>query len=112
MLNTVRKGDPIIVTGRIATRRFEKDGATQYFTEVKADFVGLDVARTGARFTRSRVRTDGRATDAAEGTDLAAPADGQQSDLQEPGVDGERPARLGGEPAAAHRPDGVLVSVD
>ena len=52
VLNTVRKGDPVIVDGRIATRRFEKNGATQYFTEVKADFVGLDVAKAGTRFTR------------------------------------------------------------
>lgn len=52
VLNTVRKGDPVIVGGRIATRRFEKDGVTQYFTEVKADFVGLDVAKAGNRFTR------------------------------------------------------------
>src|SRR6476660_8781895 len=69
---------------RIITRRFEKDGATAYFTEVKADVVGLDVARMGARF--ARVAFEPReTTDAAEGTDLAAPADGQQSDLQEPG---------------------------
>ena len=53
VLNTVRKGDPVIVGGRIATRRFEKDGVTQYFTEVKADFVGLDVAKAGNRFTRT-----------------------------------------------------------
>ena len=48
MLSTVRKGDPVIVSGRIATRRFEKNGVTQYFTEVKADFVGLDVAKAGS----------------------------------------------------------------
>jgi len=52
-LNTVRKGDPIVIVGRIATRRFERDGATQYFTEVKADFIGLDVAKAGTRFTRN-----------------------------------------------------------
>ena len=53
VLTTVRKGDPVIVSGRIATRRFEKNGTTQYFTEVKADFVGLDVAKAGSRFTRT-----------------------------------------------------------
>jgi single-strand DNA-binding protein len=53
VLTTVRKGDPVIVSGRIATRRFEKNGSTQYFTEVKADFVGLDVAKAGSRFTRN-----------------------------------------------------------
>ena len=55
VLTTVRKGDPVIVAGRIATRRFERDGATQYFTEVKADFVGLDVAKCGTRFTRNPI---------------------------------------------------------
>jgi len=53
VLNTVRKGDPVVIVGRILTRRFERDGATQYFTEVKADFIGLDVAKAGTRFTRN-----------------------------------------------------------
>jgi single-strand DNA-binding protein len=53
VLNVVRKGDPVVIVGRISTRRFERDGVTQYFTEVKADFVGLDVARAGTRFTRN-----------------------------------------------------------
>ena len=53
VLNTVRKGDPVVIVGRIITRRFERDGVTQYFTEVKADFVGLDVAKAGTRFTRN-----------------------------------------------------------
>jgi single-strand DNA-binding protein len=52
-LNTVRKGDPVVIVGRIITRRFERDGVTQYFTEVKADFIGLDVAKAGTRFTRN-----------------------------------------------------------
>jgi single-strand DNA-binding protein len=109
VLKTVRKGDPIIVTGRITTRRFEKDGATAYFTEVKADVVGLDVARMGARF--ARVAFEPReTTDAAEGTDLAAPADGQQSDLPEPGVDGERPADW--DDPQQPTDHGLLVSVD
>jgi single-strand DNA-binding protein len=54
-LNTVRKGDPVVIVGRISTRRFERDGATQYFTEVKADFIGLDVARAATRFTRNPI---------------------------------------------------------
>lgn len=69
VLTTVRKGDPVIVSGRIATRRFEKNGTTQYFTEVKADFVGLDVAKAGTRFTRNLMEP----RDAAEPT--ATPTD-------------------------------------
>ncbi len=54
VVSTVRKGDPVVVVGRIATRRFERDGATQYFTEVKADTVGLDVGRVGGRIARKQ----------------------------------------------------------
>ena len=61
VLTTVRKGDPVIVSGRIATRRFEKNGTTQYFTEVKADFVGLDVAKAGSSVHPQSDGTPGRA---------------------------------------------------
>ena len=43
VLTTVRKGDPIVVIGRISTRKYEKNGGVEYFTDVKGDFVGLDV---------------------------------------------------------------------
>ncbi|GGM06961.1 single-stranded DNA-binding protein [Nakamurella endophytica] len=49
----VRKGDPVVVVGRISTRRFEReDGVTDYWTDVKADVVALDVARMAGRFAR------------------------------------------------------------
>ncbi len=53
VMSTIRKGDPIVVIGRINNRRFEKNGVTQYFTDVKADLVGLDTARLGSRFART-----------------------------------------------------------
>ena len=53
VLTTVRKGDPIVVIGRISTRKYEKNGGVEYFTDVKGDFVGLDVAKLGSRFSRS-----------------------------------------------------------
>lgn len=109
VLKTVRKGDPIIVTGRITTRRFEKDGATAYFTEVKADVVGLDVARMGARFARAAFEPR-ESADANSGTDSASSDDGQQADLQEPGEDGEHPGDWD-DPQHADR-GGLLVSVD
>ncbi len=54
---TVRRGDPVVVNGRLATRRFERNGATEYFTELKADVVGLDLARARHQI----IRTDGGA---------------------------------------------------
>ncbi|GAA1999395.1 single-stranded DNA-binding protein [Nakamurella flavida] len=53
VLGQVRKGDPLVVIGRLSTRRYEKDGAVEYFTEVRADLVALDIARSGNRFRRS-----------------------------------------------------------
>ena len=70
VLTGVRKGDPIMVIGRITTRQYEKNGATQYFTELRADFVGLDISRAQSRFTRnlsdSRSAADNQ-DDAADG---------------------------------------------
>ena len=53
VLTGVRKGDPIMVVGRVNIRQYEKNGVTQYFTELKADFVGLDISRAQSRFTRN-----------------------------------------------------------
>ena len=57
VLTTVRTGDPIVVIGRISTRKYEKNGGIEYFTDVKGDFVGLDVAKLGSRFSRSTFDT-------------------------------------------------------
>ena len=53
VVSTVRRGDPVVVIGKITNRSFEKNGVTQYFTDIRADFVGLDVARIGSRFSRT-----------------------------------------------------------
>ncbi len=52
VLQLVRKGDPVVLVGKISTRKFERDGVIEYFTEVKADHVALDVARSGGRIKR------------------------------------------------------------
>ena len=117
VLTTVRKGDPVIVSGRIATRRFEKNGTTQYFTEVKADFVGLDVAKAGSRFTRNPMEPretaepptgSAQAEDATAELDAARPlvesvAPGEEDDYRAPWESGDDQA--GGR-------NGELVSVD
>ena len=72
VLSSVRKGDPVLVSGRITTRRFEKNGVTQYFTEVKADFVGLDIAKSAARFTRKLIEP----IEADTGTGQLTPTNG------------------------------------
>lgn len=37
----VRKGDPIYVEGRLRTRKYEKDGAERYVTEIIAEQIQL-----------------------------------------------------------------------
>lgn len=86
VLGTVRRGDPVIVCGRIATRRFDKDGVTQYFTEIKADAIGLDVAKVGGRIARKT--TDAWAATppaAVEPTVAAGPEAGAPADADEAG---------------------------
>lgn len=64
VLGVVRKGDPVVVTGRISTRRFvDKAGVTQFFTEVKADTIGLDVGKVGNRIARRQPDVYGAAPD-------------------------------------------------
>ncbi|MBM9467165.1 single-stranded DNA-binding protein [Nakamurella leprariae] len=64
VISTVRKGDPVVVLGRIVSRRYEKNGEPAWFTEVKADAVGLDVARLGGRMRRTDEQL--RATDSMD----------------------------------------------
>lgn len=52
VLQLVRKGDPVVVVGRISTRKFDREGVVDYFTEVKADHVGFDVAKANGRIKR------------------------------------------------------------
>jgi single-strand DNA-binding protein len=71
VLATVRKGDPVVVIGRISTRKYDKNGSTEYFTDVKGDLVGLDVAKLGTRFARTVV--DGREVTEPSATASGAP---------------------------------------
>jgi len=52
VLQLVRKGDPIVVVGSLSTRKFDRNGVVDYFTEVKADHVAVDVARATGRIKR------------------------------------------------------------
>jgi single-strand DNA-binding protein len=82
VVSTVRRGDPVVVIGKITNRTFEKNGVTQYFTDIRADFVGLDAARIGSRFTRNFADSTGDAAASPTeseptGEDSAPPAAGE-----------------------------------
>ena len=57
VLALLRKGDPVVVTGKMTTRRYQKDGVTDYFTECKADHVAIDVGRAAGRVRRQELST-------------------------------------------------------
>lgn len=49
VIGLVRKGDPVVVIGRISSRQFERStGGTDYWTDIRADVVSLDLGRGGA----------------------------------------------------------------
>lgn len=53
---SLRKGDTVTVTGRLRTRKYEKDGETKTVTEVDADSVALDLKRHSATLHRTARR--------------------------------------------------------
>ena len=113
VVTTIRKGDPIVIIGRITTRRFEKNGITQYFTDIRADLVGLDTARLGSRFTRTisdpAQSSEGSATEvdsvtaADEPVGDPAPANGWQDGPEEEPAPWEALTVAADEPAADDR---------
>jgi single-strand DNA-binding protein len=50
---SLRKGDPVIVNGKLTTRTYEKDGQTRSVCELEALAIGPDLARGTAVFRRS-----------------------------------------------------------
>ena len=64
---SLRKGDPVVVTGRLSTRTWEKDGQVRSSCELEAVAVGPDLARGTAVFRRSpRAVAPGSAGEDAE----------------------------------------------
>ncbi len=80
VMTTIRKGDPVVVLGRINHRRFEKNGVTQYFTDIKAELVGLDTIRLGSRFSRNLADAAQPQESAAVEADVPEPAAGEQGE--------------------------------
>jgi single-strand DNA-binding protein len=53
----VRKGEPVVIVGRVSVRPFEKDGVRRIAVDVDADLVGHDLNRGVASFQRVRPKT-------------------------------------------------------
>lgn len=67
---SLRRGDPVVVTGKLTTRTYEKDGQTRSVAELEALAIGPDLARGTAVFRRSA-----RPPEAAAGAGAGAEAD-------------------------------------
>lgn len=90
VLQLVRKGDPVVIDGRMSTRKFDRNGTPDYFTECKADHVGVDVGRAAGRIMRNPAGL----TEQNMATGPAGPADtGEEeqgaADTTEPVEDGD-----------------------
>lgn len=67
VLLSVKKGDPLIVTGRLGTSQWTgEDGADSYSQTIQAEAVGLDLTWGAAAFAR-RSRRDAPAMDVRTG---------------------------------------------
>lgn len=67
----LRKGDPVVVTGRLRLREYERDGERRLSVEVDASTVGHDLGRGVARFDRARRSTGATAEDRQVAAELA-----------------------------------------
>jgi single-strand DNA-binding protein len=71
---SLRKGDPVVVTGRLSTRTYEKDGQVRSTCELEAVAIGPDLARGTAVFRRSP-RPAGAGPDESPADGGAAPSE-------------------------------------
>jgi single-strand DNA-binding protein len=83
---SLRKGDPVVVTGRLFTRSYEKDGQTRSVVEMEAHAVGPDLARGTAVFRRTPRGPGGEGGESGEGGTAvtaggADPADRSEREL-------------------------------
>jgi single-strand DNA-binding protein len=55
----LKRGDPVIVTGKLRIREYVKDGERRFSAQIEATTVGHDLSRGVARFQRSQRGTSG-----------------------------------------------------
>src|SRR5260370_25638560 len=75
----LRKGEPVVVMGRIQVRPYEKDGAQRLSVDVYATSIGYDLARGVARFARTRP-SSGETASERQGAGVSAADPGRPDD--------------------------------
>jgi single-strand DNA-binding protein len=53
-VDSLRKGDPVVISGRLSTREYEKDGQRRSSFELEANALGHDLSRGTTVFHRVR----------------------------------------------------------
>ena len=100
---SVRKGEPVLVMGRLQIRRFEdQEGAPRTAVEIEATSIGHDLTRGVAKFSRTRWPSAPATADTEP--QAAAPETGDGAELPGGHGAGERPGQA---PGAPHG-DGVI----
>jgi single-strand DNA-binding protein len=85
---SLRKGDPVLVRGRIKTRSFvDKQGRTRTEIEITADHIGHDLSRGTARYTRPEPPRDQVDGDLADAPPIDVFVD-DEGGSEDPGDDG------------------------
>jgi len=106
----LRKGEPILVRGRLQVRRYENaEGSPRIAVEVDATSIGHDLTRGVAHFSRTRRSVGESASQFAGAQASAQPGEGIPG--PEEGEDPKAPApepSTGSEPAEDHSGDGVV----
>lgn len=67
----LKRGDPVIVTGRLRIREYVRDGQTRFSAQIEATTVGHDLSRGVARLQRSQRAAIGMSEDRRLADDLA-----------------------------------------
>lgn len=120
VLVSLRKGDPVMVRGRVSVREYEVNGERRYSTELTASAVGPDLGRCAAQLTRTRggaeaARNGGgdrtvRDDELPSGDAVTVDTTGAESTPAAPGVPvgalaDDAPLDLADRPGGEHGPD-------
>lgn len=111
---SIRKGQPVIVVGKLKIRSWEKDGRVYYSHTIDADAVGHDLTWGTANFTRSSTKPLLSLVEQEPGFD-ADPHHNPPGPFDQPEDNGEDlPGDRDGGPAAAYIEDsnGELLELD
>ena len=67
----LKRGDPIVVTGKLRIREYAKDGQRRLNAQIEATTVGHDLSQGVARFRRSQRSGTGQPEDRRQADDVA-----------------------------------------